>query len=105
MSKSISRVIYLGILLTLPLAVSGPAAPQDDESMASASKWVAQLPTGEARETVLSRCQICHTLERVVTYRRSKEEWNDVVGAMIARGAPVTRAETPIVVDYLANSF
>jgi len=105
MSKSMSRVIYFTILLTLLLSVSGPAAPQDDEAMTSAPKWAAQLPNGEARETVLSRCQICHTLERVVTYRRSKEEWNDIVGAMIARGAPVNQAETPIVVDYLAKSF
>jgi YVTN family beta-propeller protein len=105
MSKFISRVIYFGILLTLPLAVSGLAAPQDDETTGSASKWATKLPNGEPKELVLSRCQLCHTLERVVTYRRSKEEWNDVVGAMIARGAPVTRAETPIVVDYLAKSF
>jgi YVTN family beta-propeller protein len=100
-----SGLIYLWILLAVPLAVSPAAAPQEDGSPSKVSKWADRLPNGEARETVVSRCQICHSLERVVTYRRSKEEWSGVVGAMIARGAPVSRNEMPSVVDYLAESF
>jgi hypothetical protein len=72
---------------------------------AQSSKWVAQLPDGNAKTIVVAKCQFCHTLERVLTSSRTKGEWDDLVQLMISRGAPLSSDETPAVVDYLAANF
>jgi quercetin dioxygenase-like cupin family protein len=95
-----------GILLLCSLVfmvvgtVSAAPAPAPQSS-----KWAAQLPEGNAKTIIVAKCQLCHTLERVVTSNRPKSEWDDLIQVMIGRGAPVSSDEAPIVVDYLAANF
>lgn len=70
-----------------------------------ASKWIDRLPDGNGRAILVEKCQSCHTLEPIVVSHRSKDEWNDVVGLMIAAGVALTSDETQITVDYLAANF
>jgi quercetin dioxygenase-like cupin family protein len=80
--------------------MSGAPAPAPQSS-----KFAAQLPEGNAKTIIVAKCQLCHTLERVVTSNRAKSDWDDLIQVMIGRGAPVSSDEVPIVVDYLAANF
>jgi quercetin dioxygenase-like cupin family protein len=98
--------IISGILLLAPLvntqhwtaSAATPPAPQ-------ASKWVAQMPDGNAKSIIVAKCQLCHSLGRVVISHRSKDDWMELVGSMIDRGTTVTPDELPIVIDYLVANF
>ena len=69
------------------------------------SKWAAMLPDGPGKEIVSKNCQLCHTLERVVTSHREKAEWEDLVSQMVDRGCPIDDKDVPTAISYLAASF
>jgi quercetin dioxygenase-like cupin family protein len=69
------------------------------------SKWAAMLPDGPGKEIISKNCQLCHTLERVVTSHREKAEWEDLVSQMVDRGCPIDDKDVPAAIAYLAASF
>ena len=70
-----------------------------------ASYWGQFWPQGKGRGIVEEKCTLCHDPQRIVAFVRPKEQWHGVVEAMRRRGSPVTDAEIPVVVDYLAKYF
>jgi len=72
---------------------------------AQAAKWADQLPDGPGKDIVAQNCQLCHTLERVVTSHRPKSEWQNLVPLMVSRGCPIGDDDVATVVDYLTASF
>lgn len=67
--------------------------------------WADMLPAGEGRSIIVQKCQMCHDLQRTLAFVRPKEQWQNVVEAMMRRGSPVTPAEKPVVVNYLTKNF
>jgi len=65
----------------------------------------AQLPAGSGKAAVERACQSCHDLERVVGFKHAREDWEAVVTLMASMGAPLTKDEVPVVIDYLASNF
>jgi len=83
---------------TVAPAAAPPAAPQTKE-------FSAQMPEGAGKKIIVEKCQICHSLERVVTSQRSKDDWQAVIDLMVEEGAPLTDDETKTVVNYLAANY
>jgi hypothetical protein len=69
------------------------------------SKWADMLPDAPGKEIISKNCQLCHTLERVVTSHREKAEWEDLVSQMVDRGCPIDDNDVPKAIAYLAASF
>jgi YVTN family beta-propeller protein len=105
---------------TAPQAVSQPAAAPvqaphppiiaSDQFVAprphpTRQYWADQMPAGDAKSIMTVKCQFCHDLQRAIAYARPKDQWQEVVGAMKRRGAPLTPEEIPVIVDYLAKFF
>jgi hypothetical protein len=67
--------------------------------------WVEDLPPGQGKELAAQRCNSCHTLERTVQLRQSKEGWEATVFDMIGRGAPIFLEEAKEIIDYFGNVF
>jgi len=67
--------------------------------------WADYLPQGAGRDVALQKCQLCHDFQRTIAFVRPKEQWQHVVESMIRRGAPLTREEIPLVVNYFATYF
>jgi quinoprotein glucose dehydrogenase len=64
------------------------------------------LPSGGAKALVEKTCGTgCHSLEVVTSQRMNAAEWNAVVQAMVARGAPASDAEVKVIADYLAKTL
>ena len=63
------------------------------------------LPDGAGKELVMNVCTQCHDLARIISKRRTKEEWSDTVDKMAARGAMASDEEFDAIVTYLAKNF
>lgn len=65
------------------------------------------LPAGDGEKLVESHCALCHDLGRITTVGRSKDEWNNTVGNMMARAGTnvATQEEILMMASYLAANF
>src|ERR1044071_3284442 len=59
----------------------------------------------KSRETFQKVCGTCHTPESVITSRRSRDQWQEEIGRMVANGAKGTEEEVATVLDYLTSQF
>jgi cytochrome c5 len=63
------------------------------------------LPAGAGKELVETRCTMCHDLERVTAAKRSKREWDSVVGNMLERFGLSAPDETKAIAAYLEANY
>jgi len=70
-----------------------------------ASLQAQDLPDGAGKDVVLKVCTQCHDLTRIITKKRTKDEWNDTVDKMAVRGAKASDEEFETIVNYLAKYF
>ena len=71
----------------------------------AASVQAQDLPDGVGKDLVMNVCTQCHELTRITSKKRTKEEWNDTVDKMAARGAKASDEEFETIVTYLAKYF
>jgi cytochrome c5 len=89
--KMIVRRAQLAAILTPFLFV--PAAPAQD------------LPEGPGKDLLQNVCTQCHTLNRIIEKKATKEEWNDTVDKMAAKGARASDEEFDTIVNYLVKNY
>jgi cytochrome c5 len=63
------------------------------------------LPAAPAKAVILRACVMCHEASFVVAKRRTADQWDEVVGKMVDRGAAVDEDEQEAIVAYLAKYF
>lgn len=63
------------------------------------------LPPGDGKALVEARCVLCHDLGRVVSLKRTRQEWDRIVRNMIARGFPASVEQTQSIISYLSAQF
>ena len=71
----------------------------------AASVQAQDLPEGVGKDLVMKVCTVCHEVDRIVSKRKTKEEWNDTVDKMAARGAMASDEEFATIVTYLTKYF
>ena len=94
--RVMTAVIFIAAFLRVPvLAIWQQQDPELVESM----------PEGQGKEVVASICAGCHSLETVLTQRRSQEEWGNTISEMIARGAQIFTEEVDTIISYLGEHY
>lgn len=75
--------------------------------MVSGPDAAATLPgSGPGKDLVQERCMICHDAGRIVSTKRSKQEWQSTIKAMMTRfGADVSASDLDAMSAYLATNF
>jgi cytochrome c5 len=63
------------------------------------------LPDGRGKAIMLNVCTMCHDLSRIRRGRRSPEEWEETLNAMLNEGAPLSDDQFPVVHAYLSRNF
>lgn len=63
------------------------------------------LPDAPGKAAYQRSCGTCHAGELVLGRAMNRDQWTAVVSDMISKGAKISDADLPVVVDYLANSF
>ena len=81
-------------LVTIPAAL-----------LLAASLEAQDLPDGAGKDLVMNVCTVCHDVMRIVSKRKTKEEWNDIVDQMATKGAKASDEEFDTIVNYLAKNF
>jgi cytochrome c5 len=86
------------------LMQTGVLPPGSMAGGAATAKEV-RLPDGPGREIVQARCSLCHDLGRVVSVRRTKEEWDSLTRNMIGRGPQASEAQVQTLISYFTTNF
>ncbi len=63
------------------------------------------LPDGVGKDLVMTVCTQCHDTARIVNKKKTKDEWNELVDSMAARGAKASDEEFDTIVNYLTKYF
>lgn len=63
------------------------------------------LPDGPGKAIYLRACGTCHVAEMVLGRAMSRDQWGTLVADMVTKGAKISDADFPAIVDYLAQSF
>ena len=63
------------------------------------------VPEGPGKQILLNICTQCHNLQRIKNGRRSPEEWEETLAAMLNEGAPVSDEQFPVIHAYLSRHF
>jgi competence protein ComEA len=63
------------------------------------------LPDGPGKDVMVNACGVCHEARRAASVRLTRDGWAEVIQGMTARGAKVSEADFPIILDYLATNF
>lgn len=63
------------------------------------------LRPGKGSDLTMARCAVCHDITHVTRSRLSRDEWDDNIKVMIARGMPVEPQEIPVILDYLSTYY
>lgn len=87
------------------MQMPGPLPPG---AVGGGAKTVAELklPEGAGKVLVEGRCAACHDLGRVVSYRRTRAEWDHVTRNMMARfPRPAPAQDVEAMIAYLSTHF
>jgi competence ComEA-like helix-hairpin-helix protein len=95
-------------LLAATIAVSAQQAsapaPQDP-SAAAPSAAVQPALDAKGAATFARVCSLCHDGARILSNRRSKSQWTEVIEKMMERGAQVSDEDFEVVMDYLLRHY
>lgn len=81
------------------------AADQDRRGGQDRDIWVDNLPPGQGKELAAQHCSNCHTLERTVQLRQSRDGWEATVYDMVGRGTPIFLDEAKEIITYFRDVF
>ena len=84
------------IAIVLAVAAGGAATAAGPDDL---------LPDAPAKALVVRACTTCHQASQVVARRRTAEDWDEMVGKMVDRGAQASEVEQQQIADYLAKYF
>jgi cytochrome c5 len=94
---------------TIKTMIDDNGAEVREQDIPALVKYLAQnhgpVPDGPGKAILLNTCTMCHDLGRIKTGRRSAEEWEETLSAMLNEGAPLSDAEFPVIHAYLSKHF
>jgi competence protein ComEA len=79
------------------LAAGGRAQDQQEKAKDGDTK---------SQQTLVTVCSRCHPIERVISMRRTRSQWEEVMTTMVtARGAQVSDDEFETILNYLSKEY
>ena len=76
-------------------------APQEETGEQPAEP----APEGDGAALLEERCATCHGLDRTTSARKTREQWEQTVTRMVAKGAELNAEEQDILIAYLAETY
>ena len=78
----------------------GPAKPAGQQAQGGGANNDAA-----AKKLLDDVCTACHDLDLVAGQHLSKDDWQALVGSMVAKGASLEPKDMPVMVEYLAKTY
>ena len=63
------------------------------------------LPEGEGKSTVQNACTKCHSLDQIISTRKTQLAWEQTIDDMSGRGADISEDDRTIISKYLTAHF
>jgi competence protein ComEA len=101
MSSSSFRALF-GLLAAVVAVTVGPTASQVPQQPVLSGEG---LPDGPGKDVTVRACAPCHEARRAASVRLTRDGWAAVIESMRLRGAKVSDADFPIILDYLSTHF
>jgi competence protein ComEA len=98
-----SGAALLSALVTAVTMAQEPAQPPAAPPPTPGTQLV--LATGPGADVFQRACVLCHPPDRIVSVRRTKTEWEEVIDKMITRGAQVNDDNYGTIEDYLLRNY
>ena len=85
-------------MLLVAVLVAAPASSQSSDPKD-------ELPDGEGKKLLETRCSSCHELTEVTKFRGyyDRKQWRDIITTMVEYGADLKNPEADTLADYLAK--
>jgi mono/diheme cytochrome c family protein len=104
------RFLFVGLAgaTALAFAVGAAAMTRQDDRAAPPSSPAptdSGLPEGEGRALTQQVCGQCHSVGMFASQRHTQDEWNEVIGRMMAKGMTAAEDDLYDVSDYLAANL
>ena len=84
---------------TSPPAEATPTQPPEEQQPTT------QPVSADGAVLLQDRCGTCHGLDRVTSVRKTREEWEQTVTGMVAKGAKLDQDELETLIAYLATTY
>jgi len=106
--------LFVGVLLTsAAIAAIGSQAPGSTpapqpapSASASPQSPAPPAPADDKNAATYTRvCSTCHDAQRILSNRRTKDQWGEVIDKMVERGAQGTDEDFAAVQDYLVSHY
>jgi hypothetical protein len=95
--RGVGRALGLAIAMAFGAAAGGQSPPPEID-------WVALLPDGPGKNSVLTHCMGCHGLDRIVVQQRDQDAWFGTIGTMIGEySAVIPESEMEPLAEYLGR--
>lgn len=95
--RAARAALAVGVALSSGIAIA-PLSAQDAQPSAT-------LLPGKGSALTMAKCAICHDITHVTRSRLTRDEWDDNIKVMIARGMPIEAHEIPVILDYLSTYY
>ncbi len=89
-------LVIFGMLLAACSSKGGATATQSSGSPST---------TIDGATLVNTRCNKCHTLDRITSAHKTADQWKTTVERMISNGAQLTPDEETVLIAYLAKTY
>lgn len=92
-----------------PQVEKAPPAPGAEQMplQAQAAPLVDDMGAGklDGKALLEERCTKCHDLTRIVSKKKTAEDWKATVERMVGKGAVLNADEQQVLIDYLTKNF
>jgi competence protein ComEA len=90
-----------------PVPSAAPAQPGAPPAAAATQHPAGTAPQADDKNaaTYTRVCSTCHDAQRILSNRRTKDQWGEVIDKMIERGAQGTDEDFAAVQDYLVSHY
>lgn len=99
-TKSILIFIVLLTVVSMVLAACGSKGGTNATQPSGSTST-----TADGQTLMNTRCNKCHTLDRVTSAHKTADQWTQTVTRMISNGAQLTSDEEQVLIAYLAKTY
>jgi competence ComEA-like helix-hairpin-helix protein len=104
-STPLAAIAALAGLLAATIVVGAQQPPGPSPAAPDQTAAAQPAPDAKGAATFARVCSLCHDGARILSNRRSKSQWTEVIEKMMERGAQVSDADYDDVIDYLLRHY
>jgi competence ComEA-like helix-hairpin-helix protein len=102
---TLASSVRIGAQEPAPPTGASPATQAPSPAGSAAQAAAAPLPSGPGSDAFQRVCVVCHPPDRIVSVRKTRTEWEEVIDKMITKGAQVTDDNYGPIEDFLLRNY